>query len=202
MTSLVQVGAYWLPPVLAQWELHVTAASQAHAVPEGLIYAVIERESGGGVAPGMRELCGDWTARVGRWLQAPNTLLVQNLPDGWRPPRDSAGNVLPPPYSIPVDRLGWGRGLMQHDFESALDFDWTDPAINIDRGAKLLAHLLHDEFPRNQRAALAAYNCGPGNVRKALLLERDEDHFTTGRNYGADVLARKNRFLVAPSEQS
>jgi hypothetical protein len=187
-----QVGVLALPDELAQWEPHVTAASQAHGVPESLIYAVMSRESRGGLA--LRELCGDWTARVGHWLTVPNVLLAQTLPDGWKPPRDAGGNVLRPPCAIPEDRLGWGRGLMQLDYESARDFDWSDPMLNIDAGAKLLRALV-DEFPRNLRAAVAAYNCGPGNVRKALLAGRDEDWFTTGRDYSADVLRRQKSFL-------
>lgn len=41
-------------------------------------------------------------------------------------------------------------------------------------------------------AAVAAYNCGPGNVRRALRQGRHVDAFTTGGDYSTDVLARRD----------
>jgi Transglycosylase SLT domain len=60
--------------------------------------------------------------------------------------------------------------------------------------AELLAanHRTFDQWD----AAVAAYNCGPGNVRKAIDQGLSLDHFTTGRDYSADVLARR-AYLVA-----
>jgi hypothetical protein len=45
-------------------------------------------------------------------------------------------------------------------------------------------------------AAVAAYNCGPGNVRPALAAGLSVDHHTTGGDYSTDVLARR-AFLAA-----
>lgn len=190
-----------LPKRLAQWSSQVAAAAKAHAVPDALIFGVMDRESEGGEGPGMRELCGDWTARVGRWLKSERVRIVSVLPEGWHPPRDKQGAPLPGPYAIPEDGLGWGRGLMQVDFHNALTFDWRDPASNIAHGAWMLSVALA-EFPKNQRAGIASYNCGAKNVRQALLDGRDVDFFTTGRNYSADVLRRRDSFFAAPETSS
>lgn len=186
-----------LPARLAPYATLFACAGAHHGVEPLLIAAVMDRESEGGEAPGYHPKgpagTGDWTARRGHWLHSPHVRVVTELPPGWHPPRDDEGNVLPGPYAIPADGMGWGRGLMQHDYERALLFDWRDPATNIDEGAKLLAELLA-EFPRARSSAIAAYNCGAGNVRKAILLGHDCDHFTTGRNYSADVLRRLAAF--------
>ena len=46
------------------------------------------------------------------------------------------------PFPMPPDGLGWGRGLMQIDYYSNLDWlnghDWRNPLENIRRGAKIL----------------------------------------------------------------
>ena len=43
-------------------------------------------------------------------------------------------------------------------------------------------------------AAIAGYNAGPGNVRKALEAGADPDSVTTGRDYSKDVKARARAF--------
>ena len=106
------------------------------------------------------------------------------------------------PEPMPPDSLGWGRGLMQIDygaFEFARTGDWADPSANIDFGCNLLAENLAyfkkiagDDDPL--RAGIAAYNCGRGNVSKALALGGDVDLYTTGHNYSSDVLARAQWF--------
>jgi hypothetical protein len=45
-------------------------------------------------------------------------------------------------------------------------------------------------------AALAAYNCGSGNVMKAIERRLDLDFFTTGRDYGKDTLNRAGWFRL------
>ena len=188
----VEVGALRVPKRLAQWEREVTAASQAHAVPESLLYAVMERESRGGEAlrPTSAAGTGDWVARRGRWLSVPGVLVAKTLPAGWLTPKDKNGNPLPPPYAIPGDGQGWGRGLMQLDFLAAQKVDWESAAVNIDAGAALLRVNLdrfHGQFP----PAVAAYNCGPENVLRALSEGLSVDAFTTGGNYSTDVLAKR-----------
>lgn len=93
---------------------------------------------------------------------------------------------------------GHGRGLMQIDDRSwgpwlASHNGGMDPASNIMKGAEILRANL-DTFKGNTKAALAAYNAGPGNVQKALRNGRDPDSVTTGHNYGSDVLKRMNQF--------
>ena len=46
------------------------------------------------------------------------------------------------------------------------------------------------------RAALSGYNCGAGNVKKALSLRLDVDFFTSGRDYGRDTLNRAGWFRL------
>jgi hypothetical protein len=44
------------------------------------------------------------------------------------------------------------------------------------------------------QAAVAAYNCGAGNVLNAIHFGHPLDFFTTGRNYSEDVLNRAGFF--------
>lgn len=44
------------------------------------------------------------------------------------------------------------------------------------------------------RGALAAYNCGAGNVLRALRQGVDVDFYTAGRDYSQDVLDRAGFF--------
>jgi peptidoglycan hydrolase-like protein with peptidoglycan-binding domain len=101
---------------------------------------------------------------------------------------------------------GFGRGLMQIDFDAhefARSGNWKDPAANLLYGAGVLSQSQAFLERRLQlrgtellHAALAAYNCGPGNVLKALQTGRDVDYFTAGRNYGKDTLNRAGWFRL------
>lgn len=102
---------------------------------------------------------------------------------------------------LPPDGQGWGRGLMQIDYAAhkfAQTGDWQDPAANIDYGCGVLmaAHdFLHKRFPEIKgenllRAAVAAYNTGPGNVAKSLKAGLDVDKTTAGGDYSKDVMGR------------
>lgn len=107
-----------------------------------------------------------------------------------------------------VENAGWrgdgghGRGVMQIDdrahpmFVNAHADD--DHAANIQYGAAYLATLART-FGGYTKAALAAYNAGPGAVQRAVSAGRDPDSVTTGGDYGADVLARADvlRSMVA-----
>lgn len=190
----------YLPSRLLRWLPEMEAAGRAHGVEVVLLAAVMDRESEGSFTlrpHGDASGTGDWTARVGHWLHSPHVRVVATLPVGWRIPDDTDGKPHGGPYAVPEDGLGWGRGLMQHDFHRALAFDWRDPAVNIVKGAELLADLLA-EFPKALSSAVAAYNCGPANVRRAILLGHDCDHLTTGHDYSADVLRRRASFLSPP----
>lgn len=160
----------------ARYQAIVSATAARYGLEDLLIYAVCSRES-------------DW----GLTLRPPG-------PAGTG---DPAPRRSPPwPYPLPPDGKGWGRGLMQIDYQSsfAQTGPWQDPAANIDFGAALLAkNIAH--FRANPidgfdavAAGVAAYNCGIGRVVQAAQQGRPVDHFTTGRNYSADVLSRRAWF--------
>lgn len=103
---------------------------------------------------------------------------------------------------------GHGHGLMQIDDRSFGAWlaanDWQDPATNIAMGVKILtdkynylaSHGLLDDLSDTeaQQAAVAAYNCGEGNVAKVIRAGEDIDSRTAGRDYSVDVLARAGQF--------
>lgn len=101
---------------------------------------------------------------------------------------------------------GHGRGLMQIDdryHAFARTGRWDDAEANILYAAKVLntsRNYIKGRFPLTGdhllRAAVAGYNCGPGNVSKALKRGLDVDFYTTGRNYGTDVLSRAGWFQL------
>ena len=119
-------------------------------------------------------------------------------------PRKPGAEFRPGP--LPPDGLGFGRGLMQIDFDShplARSDKWKDPQANIMAGCQLLANNL--TFVRNNstltdlmlfRGAIAAYNCGEGTVCKAVHAGLDVDSHTTGHNYSSDVLNRAGFFQL------
>jgi peptidoglycan hydrolase-like protein with peptidoglycan-binding domain len=105
---------------------------------------------------------------------------------------------------LPPDEGGFGRGLMQIDYDSHLfarTGAWYDAAANIDQGVMILANsrnLLRRSTVLTEdtllRAAIAAYNSGVGNVLHALRDGRDVDFYTSGRNYSSDVINRAGWF--------
>lgn len=150
------------------------AAAQCNLAPS-LICAIGSRESNWGQGSDMHPKgpagTGDWAARD---------------PARWG-------------YAMPPDGLGWGRGLMQVDYaqsEFGKTGDWRDPGPNILFGAEELAgnityYKAHPHVGVDPvAAAAAAYNCGPGNVNKAIAAGKDVDAYTTGHDYSKDVLAR------------
>jgi hypothetical protein len=155
-----------------QYATDIEDAAQKHGIPAEYICGVGSRESLWGLAlrPKGPAGTGDWAPRNGR---------------------------------MPPDGLGWGRGLMQIDYAShpfAQTGDWRDPAANIAYGGDILGQN-YDYFRRARypgvdplRAAIAAYNCGIGNVEHAIHAGEDVDARTTGRNYSQDVLRRAARF--------
>lgn len=106
---------------------------------------------------------------------------------------------------------GHGRGLMQIDDRShafARGNKWSDPEANILYSAKVLISsraFIAKKFPSLKgdallRATLAGYNCGPGNVAKALTKGLDVDYYTAGRNYSRDTLDRAGWFQAQETE--
>lgn len=105
--------------------------------------------------------------------------------------RESGGN--PDAHSFDG---GHGKGLMQIDDRShpfARGPNAFDPAANIDCGTSLIAENLR-HFPHNQRAAIAAYNSGPGAVRHALARGEDPSVTTHSRGYVDGIEAASHRF--------
>lgn len=101
---------------------------------------------------------------------------------------------------MPEDGHGFRRGLLQIDYDDhvfARTGPWQDPLENIRYGASLLVDargFLRKRAPLSGRGllrgALAAYNCGAGNVLRALRQGVDLDFYTAGRDYSRDVLSR------------
>lgn len=100
---------------------------------------------------------------------------------------------------------GHGHGEMQVDDRSHSAFcasgKWRDLAASLEYvHANVIVpafnylgdyfELFGEDYGALFRGAIAAYNCGPGNVRKALEAGADVDSLTTGRDYSADVLRR------------
>lgn len=128
-------------------------------------------------------------------------------PRGPRGTSDFAPRAPAPPHRcqlLPPDRLGFRRGLMQVDFD-AHDFarsgDWPSPDANIRHACAAISDaksqlrrqtVLHGRALL--RAALAAYNCGIGNVVRAVRHGFDLDFYTAGRDYGGEILDRAGFF--------
>lgn len=116
----------------------------------------------------------------------------------------SAG--LPRIGSLPPDGGGFGRGLMQIDYDFhnfAREDLWRDPELNIKYGCKIMAdsgRLLSKRTDLKGldliSATLASYNCGAGRVLIAYKQGRPLDYFTTGRDYSEDVLNRAGFFQL------
>jgi soluble lytic murein transglycosylase-like protein len=97
---------------------------------------------------------------------------------------------------------GHGHGLMQIDDRSFPQFcqseDWRDPVLNIKMGALILAakrRYIINHCPglrpeRIERATIAAYNSGEGNVSILIEAGIDVDSKTAHGNYSRDVLRR------------
>lgn len=117
----------------------------------------------------------------------------------FRTPKGKRNGPLPP------DGLGFGRGLMQIDYDAhefARSGQWQDPAQNILYGAEVFrdacTELIGNRLGLNDaaliKAALAAYNAGPRAVIETLRAGGDPDECTTGGNYGGDTLVRRKFF--------
>lgn len=110
---------------------------------------------------------------------------------------------------LPPDGGGFGRGLMQIDYDAhefARGEGWKSANKNIEYGGKVLKGnfvVLRNRFPdlggmSLLRAAVASYNCGAGNVIKAIQKGLGFDYYTHGRDYSKDVLNRAGWFQRNP----
>jgi transglycosylase-like protein with SLT domain len=99
-----------------------------------------------------------------------------------------------------------GFGFWQIDIGSFPDFvnsgNWTDPLETAKMAVKVLNGKMNflkskgwqDELDPNtwERAITAAYNCGEGNVNKALSKNLDVDCFTFSKDYSKEVFRYRN----------
>lgn len=107
------------------------------------------------------------------------------------------GAYLQPPTPAGKGDNGHGHGLAQIDDRTwgawLASRDWTDAATNIDKGAEILSTELA-RFGGDYSKALAAYNAGPANVRRAVSQGKHPDTVTTGKDYSSNVLDRARVF--------
>jgi hypothetical protein len=131
-------------------------------------------------------------------------LLRPEGPEGtgdFRPRKRKSPNRI---SNIPDDDLGFGRGLMQIDYdfhEFARSGNWKDPHENIKYGCDILAKHRKQIASKIKvddaallSATIASYNCGVTKVLKAIRLNLDCDFYTTNRDYSGDVLRRSEYF--------
>ncbi|MDM8546848.1 transglycosylase SLT domain-containing protein [Candidatus Venteria ishoeyi] len=106
---------------------------------------------------------------------------------------------------IPNDGGGYGRGLMQIDYdwnEFARTGNWQDPRANLLYAAEVLnrAKLFFQRkgVPSQQmmQATIAAYNAGPTATYSCISAGKDLDCKTTGRDYSRDVYNRAGWFQL------
>jgi Putative peptidoglycan binding domain len=105
---------------------------------------------------------------------------------------------------LPPDRQGFGRGLMQVDYdrhEFARSGPWHEPDANVRHACAALVEfrpaLRRQTVLQGDallRATLAAYSCGLDNVLRAVRSGLDLDFYTAGREYSREILNRAGFF--------
>jgi len=155
----------------------IVASARKFGLPPSIVAGIGSQESGWGTSP----------------------LMHPRGPAGTGDAAHRSPNPPSRPGALPPDGFGFGRGLMQidwdfHDF--ARTGNWRDPAANIDFGCSLLAGFLrqaqttlHLAGTDAMTVAVAAYNAGFGGASKHL---RDNGlaSLTAPGQYAAKVLAR------------
>ena len=113
-----------LPLNVAKYAAYILVSARRYDVSPWALAGIMYRESYGGLAltpPGPGGT-GDFAKRAAGW---------------------KSGAYTAPATGMPEDGRGWGRGLMQVDFGVHNDWvtthNWADPAVNVDKGASLLA---------------------------------------------------------------
>lgn len=192
-------------------------ATAVEAKVRSLEGASSSSKSGGGKATGGAKATGG-----GKKTQSAtsNKLDLSKVPAQyrqWAPDIEKAAAKynLPPSYIAAVmDREtngrnilgdgGHGHGLMQIDDRShgawlASHHNGMDPAENIDYGASILRDNLNAAHAKGLKGdaalkfAASAYNAGLGGAERGLAAG-NSDAYTTGHNYGSDVLHRMQNF--------
>lgn len=164
----------------ARYGASIIAAATETAIPPAITAALGSRESRWGLTLNPKGPAGTSDLAPRPWL---------------RPHR---------PQPLPDDGLGFRRGLMQLDYdrhEFARSGDWRSPDANIHYACRVLsetkAELRRRTVLRGRallRGALAACNCGVGNVMRAVQHGLDLEFYTAGRRYASEVLDRAGFF--------
>lgn len=168
---------------------HIDAATQRFGFQPSLIAGIGSRESKWGLDRSLRP--GPGPGGTGDFTR--------------RPP--NVNPRLPRPGTLPPDGLGFGRGLMQIDYDwhafARNQGQWADPRQNIFYACEVLKDMHRSMKQQTSltgkhllRAAVAAYNAGPSRVVVAIRSGEDVDFFTTGRDYSANVFARAGWFQL------
>ena len=107
-----------------------------------------------------------------------------------------------------AQKIFHGFGFWQIDIDSFPDFvnsgKWADPLETAKMAVKVLngkKNFLQQKGWQNklpatmfQRAVTAAYNCGEGNVNKALANNLDVDNFTFAKDYSREVFRYRSLY--------
>lgn len=164
---------------------------------EGLV-AVFSRESGSGCSKDLdRPTQGNCTGDFGLRLHKPGPR-YRVIKVG---PADKPGFA----WCLPADGRGYGRGGMQTDYDAHPELLamtdasgvplWQTFAGSIELGAIVLEQCFKSMCLHKPEVliscAFASYNTGPMNAFKGYQESGDPDHYTTGRDYSKDVLARR-----------
>ena len=164
----------------ARYGATIVAAAGSFGLPPAVIVALGSRESRWGLALSPKGPSGtnDFTPR-------PFT----------GPHRDAP---------VPPDGLGFGRGLMQIDYDAhafARSGPWHEPDANVRYACGVLLEFRPELRRRTVlhgdallRATIAAYNCGLDNVLRAARHGLDLDFYTAGRDYSREILNRAGFF--------
>jgi hypothetical protein len=82
---------------------------------------------------------------------------------------------------------------------------WLDPQKSANKAAEVLVekatYLIQKKWKENlspimfERAVTAAYNCGQGNVDRALRYNRGVDYYTFNKDYSAEVFKMREQYM-------
>lgn len=218
-----------LAPRLRVWYPASQESSERWGVNVCLILGVLDREGACGelLRPKGPAGTGDWVARP--WSRYAQKQWATSRLRHWMPSQEefdawcrirkkkqrSTDDKTPFELCLPIDGLGFGRGLSQLDWCDEDNFAflavplpdgtfaWQDGPRNIDEGTRKL-HNLIELFDHEEGLAAAAYNAGPARVREVRAslagatspeqLLKAVDAVTTDHNYASDVLGRRDRF--------